>query len=52
MSSSQKKVIINLAVIGLLVAVVLTLRKLGIAEVLEPEWVDTLECKALPCLSE
>jgi len=41
MSSNQKKVFINLAVIGLLVAVVLTLRKLGIAEILEPEWVDT-----------
>ncbi|MEZ0575970.1 TVP38/TMEM64 family protein [Halodesulfovibrio aestuarii] len=41
MSSNQKKVFINLAVIGLLVAVVLTLRKLGIAEFLEPEWVDT-----------
>jgi uncharacterized membrane protein YdjX (TVP38/TMEM64 family) len=41
MASNQKKVFINLAVIGLLVAVVLTLRKLGIAEVLEPEWVDT-----------
>lgn len=37
----SKKVFINLAVIGLLVAVVLTLRKLGIAEVLEPKWVDT-----------
>lgn len=41
MFSNQKKLIINLAVIGLLVAVVLTLRKLGIAQVLEPEWVDT-----------
>ncbi|OBQ57698.1 TVP38/TMEM64 family protein [Halodesulfovibrio spirochaetisodalis] len=41
MPSNQKKLFINLALIGLLVAIVLTLRKLGIAEVLEPEWVDT-----------
>ncbi|MCG8530452.1 MAG: VTT domain-containing protein [Desulfovibrionales bacterium] len=41
MSSSRKKLIINLSGIALLVVTIVTLRKLGIADLLEPKWVDT-----------
>ena len=41
MPSTNKKLILNLAGIALLATIILTLRHFGIADLLEPEWVDT-----------